>query len=143
VDHYIQRLSQGRSPLEDFLPPQHPEIIVKPSLSPKLSLCGIPDGIMGIGVLELIKAVQVRSRIVPVPVQGLLGPSRKGLVTIIGVQVSAHVVPELAPCDKLVQKSFGIPTHAPPAFTLPSPTRPNPVLGPSFMIYKVLKNPVD
>jgi len=42
MDHDIQRLFRRSCPLEDFLPPQHPEIILKPSLSLQLPLCGIP-----------------------------------------------------------------------------------------------------
>src|SRR5271157_6403582 len=98
---------------------------------------------MGFGVLELIKAVQVGSGIVPVSVQALLCPSWKGFVSVIKGHMSTHVVAKLAPCDELVQKGFGTPSHAPPTLTLSSPARPNPILGQCLMIYQVMNHLMD
>ena len=52
ANHGLQRLLGAGRPFQDLFSPKHPQIIVHPAFTNQLNLRGIPQGVMGFGILK-------------------------------------------------------------------------------------------
>ena len=87
------------------------------SLLEQLRLRGIPQWVVRLGTLKLVKRVDVWPLIARVLSKSLESPRRQRFELIIVFSHLAKVEAELSPGNELVQKRFDLQAGAPPAGT--------------------------
>ena len=85
---------------------------------PQLVLGGVPDLVVGGGVLELLQIVDLGPRIRPMLRKRLLRPVRQGRNLSVVLPVKAEVVADLTPGHELVEKRLHRLVQVPPASPL-------------------------
>ena len=115
MDQDPVRLLGALRPVEDFLPPQHPQVVVDHAVAAQLLLRGVPEWIGGLPRLELLEGVAGVATIFAMVVEGLLRPLGEGVEPIEAVDVGAEVESQFAPGDQLIEEPLRRLRHPPPA----------------------------
>jgi hypothetical protein len=135
LHHDLQGPLGGLGPFQDLLSPQHPEVIVQSSVSGQFPLGRIPEGVMGAGILEVVQCIPKGPFIVSMAGKGLHAPSGQGAEPVIILMLPAHVESQFPPGNELVQEGFGGISHAPPALSMSSGPRREPIKKPIFALH--------
>src|SRR6202795_3500493 len=91
-------------PLQNFLSPVHAHVVVHPSGRDHLHLGGVPERVVGLGILKLRFGVENRPMVASMLAEGTMCPWLRTFKVVV-VWIEMHEVHrKLAPGDDLVQE---------------------------------------
>mmetsp|Transcript_13269 Transcript_13269/g.38478 ORF Transcript_13269/g.38478 Transcript_13269/m.38478 type:complete len:486 (+) Transcript_13269:527-1984(+) len=100
----VDGLLRGLGPLQDFFRPVHANKSMLLADDRELPLRRVPNGVMGLGVSQLLVCIDMVPYIVPVHLERLLRPVIRTVDAVIVVSVPAEIVAQLATDDTLLEK---------------------------------------
>ena len=139
-DHGFQRVLGRGGPLQNFLAPQHAQIVVHAAVFAQLILGGVPQPVVGGAGGELVQRIDPLAAVAGVFGQRGLGPGGQRFVAVVVGAVGGEVVADLAPGDELIEKGFGVIARVPPALAAAGGLGGQLVGRPAFAVHQAGKN---